>query len=383
MSDSNQNLELASVSDALKSKGLALIQIKITGSDFKKALNYQDIGLKKDVEAELASLGRKSVFEKKYPNLLRNNKEQIYTYLDKMGVRFGSFGTWAVPVELYKEVHQFLIDKQNEREEIKSQLIRNYDTLLMEFAEQAEEIRPGFKQIVLANAYDKAYIEVQIGMAIMVQDDVIGGIGLSAVDGMVKLAKGYEHEMMKAAKAANSRPKITRFTRSKLEEMRDYCIRFTFLTNVLQDAATLIEQTISILPQSVAKNENYDKATSIVMTTLKLLATPDELMGIVVGDAAGKGTSEYIDEADVVDMDASEFINETSDATDEVTSEFISDTDDVTDLVASEFIGIEDVEKETSQFLDFDESFFDQELEYDSGTIDLNSDEFYEDDIVQ
>ncbi|MDF9399163.1 DUF3150 domain-containing protein [Vibrio sp. 1180_3] len=369
MSNTN-NLEMSSVSDALKSQGLALIKVDISGSDFKKSLKYSEIGLEKDLEAELATLGRKSVFEKTYPKLLRNNKDQIYTYLDKMGVRFGSFGTWAVPTEIYQEVHKHLKEKQEEREAIKAELLRKYDSLLQEFARQAEELREGFGQIVLTNAYDKSHIQMQIGMVIEAQEDIISGISLSAIDGMSRLARDYDRDLMKVAKNNNTRPRITRFTRLKLEEMRDYCVRFMFLTSVLEDAARLIEQTIAQLPSSVASNKAYDKETSIVLTTLKLLTTPDELTGVVIDSPLQDETSSLDDSEET---DSSLPMNNDEQLLSEVGTKIIVEEYEGTDSVLStvpSFLGID------SGFF-VDEEFIDDSL---SNSVDLNIDEYFAED---
>lgn len=279
-------IEMSEMSEALKDKGLALVRVEVAGSDFKKSLKSKEIGLDKDIERELATLGRKSVLGNDYPRRLRNNKDQVYTYLDKMGVRFGTFGTWAVPVNIYKEVTDFLEEKKHERDCIKEMLLRHYDAELEAFAEKAESMRPGFGQVVRENAYDKDHIRAQIQMSIEMQDDIMGGVALSAVHGLSRMAKDYEQKIMKKAKDSNTSPVITRFTRSKLEEMRDYCYRFVFLTSVLNQASDVIQDAIDCLPATVVKGNRYPDETSKVMTVLKLLRTPDELEGITISDSA-------------------------------------------------------------------------------------------------
>jgi len=109
----------------------------------------------------------------------------------------------------------------------------------------------------------------------------MGGIATGAVQGLGRIAREYEQSILKAAKKANARPVITRFTRSKLQEMEEYCMRFMFLTSVLNDASVLIKKTIAELPATVVKGESYLDETSKVLTTLKLLQTADELEGVV------------------------------------------------------------------------------------------------------
>lgn len=271
---------ISEVSSALKDQGLALVRVDISGSDFKKTLRFKEIGLDKDIDRELATLGRKSVLGKEYPKLIRNNKDQIHTYLDRMGVRFGAFGTWAIPVNIYQEVIDFLNDKKDERDAIKERLLRDYEKELKSFSDKAESLRPGFGKIVLENAYTKDHIRSQIAMVIEPQKDIMSGISLSAVQGLSRMAKDYEFAIMKKAKDNNTRPVITRFTRSKLEEMRDYCYRFVFLTSVLNKAAEVIQDAIDGLPAIVVKGQPYLDETSRLMTALKLLHTPDELEGI-------------------------------------------------------------------------------------------------------
>ncbi|WP_122053629.1 DUF3150 domain-containing protein [Vibrio sp. Evd11] len=273
--------DVLAVADALKAQGMALINIDINGSDFKRSLSYKDLGLSKDVERELATLGRKAVLGKEYPLQLRKNKEQVYTYMDKMGVRFGSFGTWAVPLDIYNEVHVQLKAKQDERNIIKDALVQNYQQELDKFADAAEALRPGFGEIVRKNAFDKDHIIEQISMNISAQEDIMGGIATGAVQGLGRIAREYEQSILKAAKKANTRPVITRFTRSKLQEMEEYCMRFMFLTSVLNDASVLIKKTIAELPATVVKGESYLDETSKVLTALKLLQTADELEGVV------------------------------------------------------------------------------------------------------
>ncbi|ENM5835085.1 hypothetical protein NTH44_003177 [Vibrio metoecus] len=280
--------EISEVSSALKDQGLALVRVDISGTDFKKSLKSRDIGLEKEVERELATLGRKSVFGNEFPKLLRNNKDQTYTYLDRMGVRFGAFGTWAVPVNIYKEVIDFLEQKKTDREVIKARLLRHYDTELQQFAKRAEELRPGFGKIVMDNAYCKDHIHAQIQFVIEAQNDIMSGVSLSAIQGLSRMAKDYEIKIMKKAKETNTRPVITRFTRSVLEEMRDFCYRFVFLTGVLNHAAELIQDTIDVLPPTVNKDQQYIEETSKLLTTLKLLREPDELEGIIIGASSNK-----------------------------------------------------------------------------------------------
>ncbi|MGR5296959.1 DUF3150 domain-containing protein [Vibrio mediterranei] len=283
----------------LKKQGLALIEVKITGSDFKKALDPNDLGLKKNITPELATLGRKCVFDKKFPKLLRNNKDQTYVYLNKMGISFGPFGCWAVPVHLYEEVVEWLEGKKAEREVIKQEMLNRYDELLEDFAQKAESLQEGFGDIVRKNAYSESHIEHQIGFYINVQDDILNGISLNAVKGLSQMAKDYEKEIFKAAKASGSAPNITRFTRTKLQDMREYCLRFMFLTNVLNHASTLIDSTIAALPATIVRGEKYPEETSEVLTTLKLLENPDELEGIVLDS----DSSTAIDLADDLNYD--------------------------------------------------------------------------------
>ncbi|QFT13366.1 DUF3150 domain-containing protein [Vibrio sp. THAF190c] len=274
--------EVLGVADALKSQGMALINISINGSDFKRSLSYKDLGLSEDIQRELASLGRKAVLGKEYPLQLRKNKEQTYTYMDKMGVRFGSFGTWAVPLDIYNEVHEQLRHKQMERNVIKDALVANYQDELEKFAAEAEDMRPGFGEIVRKNAFSKEHIIDQVSMYISPQKEIMSGIATGAIQGLGRIAREYEQSILKAAKKGNTRPVITRFTRSKLVEMEDYCMRFMFLTSVLHNASLLIKKTIAVLPSTVVKSEDYLDETSHVMTTLKLLQSADELDGVVL-----------------------------------------------------------------------------------------------------
>lgn len=290
--------DVLAVADALKSQGMALINISINGSDFKRSLSYKDLGLSKDIQRELASLGRKAVLGKEYPLQLRKNKEQTYTYMDKMGVRFGSFGTWAVPLDIYNEVHEQLRHKQMERNVIKDALVANYQDELEKFADEAEAMRPGFGEIVRKNAFSKEHIIDQVSMNISPQEEIMGGIATGALQGLGRIAREYEQSILKAAKNANTRPVITRFTRSKLVEMEEYCMRFMFLTSVLNNASILIKDTIAVLPATVVKKEPYLDETSKVMTTLKLLQSADELEGVVTSSTQGENLvfDDYVDE---------------------------------------------------------------------------------------
>jgi hypothetical protein len=291
-----QSQEVLGVKEALKEQGLALINVDINGSDFKRSLSYKDLGLDKDVERDLATLGRKSVLGKKYPLELRKNKESVYNYMDKMGIRFGGFGTWAVPTTIYEEVHQQLRDKQSERDAIKEMLVSHYDELVVEFANEAEELRPGFGAIVKANAFDVAHVIEQISMNVSPQEDIMSGVGQGAVDGLGRIAYEYEQAILTAAKKGNTRPVITRFTRNKLQEMKDYCDRFMFLTTVLNNAGQLIQETLAILPATVIKTNAYLNETSKVMTTLKLLQKADELDGVVTPQAQPEVAFDDIDD---------------------------------------------------------------------------------------
>lgn len=304
MSNSKKNdpSEVLAVADALKAQGMALINISINGSDFKRSLSYKDLGLSEDIQRELASLGRKAVLGKEYPLQLRKNKEQTYTYMDKMGVRFGSFGTWAVPLDIYNEVHQQLRAKQVEREFIKDALVANYQDELEKFAVEAEEMRAGFGEIVRKNAFSKEHIIEQVSMKISPQEEIMGGIAASALQGLGRIAREYEQSILKAAKKTNTRPVITRFTRSKLVEMEEYCMRFMFLTSVLNDASVLIKNTIAELPGTVVKAKPYLDETSKVMTTLRLLQSADELEGIVMS----AGSNVELDFGDFTDDEQTE-----------------------------------------------------------------------------
>lgn len=314
----------------LKKQGLALIEVKITGSDFKKALDPNDLGLKKNITPELATLGRKCVFDKKFPKLLRNNKDQTYVYLNKMGISFGPFGCWAVPIHLYDEVVEWLEAKKVEREEIKQEMLNRYDELLEDFAQKAESLQEGFGDIVRKNAYSESHIEHQIGFYINVQDDILNGISLNAVKGLSQMAKDYEKEIFKAAKQAGGAPNITRFTRTKLQDMKEYCLRFMFLTNVLNHASTLIDNTIAALPATIVRGEKYPEETSAVLTTLKLLENPDELEGIVLGSSV----SSTIDFGDDLNYDEEQIDDSEEDviSTDNLEGIEDEDIDENTDI---------------------------------------------------
>ncbi len=340
----------------LKKQGLALIEVKITGSDFKKALDPNDLGLKKNITPELATLGRKCVFDKKFPKLLRNNKDQTYVYLNKMGIGFGPFGCWAVPVHLYEEVVEWLEVKKAEREEIKQEMLNRYDELLEDFAQKAEGLQEGFGDIVRKNAYSESHIEHQVGFYINVQDDILNGISLNAVKGLSQMAKDYEKEIFKAAKQAGGAPNITRFTRTKLQDMKEYCLRFMFLTSVLNHASTLIENTIAQLPATIVRGEKYPEETSTVLTALKLLENPDELEGIVLDSNTGSATAfgddlnfdeelvEDSDEDEITTGDLDGFEDEEIDENTDIQTQSIGNTDD--DWEMDSFFSEEDDESD-------------------------------------
>lgn len=321
---------ISQIGNSLKTQGLALVRVDISGSDFQKSLKSKDIGLNKELDKKLGALGRKKVLGSEYPKQLRNNRDQTHTYLDKMGVRFGQFGTWAVPVDIYNEVVDSLKDKQAERNRIKANLLRDYETEVHKFAEEAEELQEGFGEIVLENAYDKAHIESQIQFSIEVQDEMLSGVSISAINALSRMAKDYEYKILKKAKETNTRPVITRFTRNVLEEMREYCYRFVFLTNVLNQAAELIEDTIKCLPDTVVKGQQYLTETSTLMTTLKLLKTPDELEGIITLGQSDLSavepdeleSDEFVDETNVVTLPSAITANDDDSLSDDLEEDY-------------------------------------------------------------
>lgn len=368
------------LTNALKDYGVTIISVAISGTDLKKSLSYKDLGLDKDVERELASLGRKSVHSNKWPNLFRKNKEKVYNYLDTYGVRFGVgswTGTWAIPNGLLKEVNGQLEAFKEERMEIKRAFLSVYNTELEEFIVRANSLRPGFGEAVRKNAYDKSYVDAQIGFEIHSQGDMVDSISVSAVQGLVRIVKEYEKGILDAAKADKKAPIITRFTRSKLEEMRDYCYRFTFLTSVLVKAAELIEETLECLPSSVVRGELYTEETSKVMTTFKLLHTPDQLDGISIKSVSVEvGAIDLFDDDEDQDEQAIENQTQGSDSTADTGVEDTHSESISTDAVSTD---------ESDDFEDEDDEgyFFNQSAEIqqqDIDEVDLNVDEIYEDD---
>lgn len=360
------------LTDALKDQGLTLVSIDISGTDFKKSLNYKELGLAEDVERELATLGRKSVNSNKFPKLLRNNKDQAYKYLDTYGVRFGTggwTGSWAVPSDLAAEVITQMEAFREQRLEIKRRLLNAYETDLEDFITFAESKRPGFGEIIRQNAYDKSYVEAQIDFKISHQGDIVNSVSQSAITGLIRNVKEYENAILKKAKESNTRPIISRFTRSKLEEMRDYCYRFTFLTDVLIKAADLLEETINCLPTTVIRSEQYLTETSKVMTTLKLLHTPDELEGIDVVTVQ----PETEDSDDFYFNDSAD----TTVATEPLTTKDTPLSDDLS--------AIADEEEEESETILSSDSNVETESQWNDSEetdIDLTVDDVYEDEFV-
>lgn len=279
--ENNERVEVAEIADSFREKGLGIITVEINGSDFKKSLTYKDLNLPNDVERELAMLGRKAVLSKAYPLELRKNKEQVYTYLDKRGVRFGSFGTWVVPLHEYKEVVEELRSKQEAREDIKRRLMANYNDEVENFAIAADGLRPGFGDIVRRNAFTIEHVEGQISMHITAQDEMLAGVGGGAIIGLGRMARDYEQSLLKKAKQTNSRPRLTRKTTEKLRDLREYCQRFNFLTDALVEAEQLLDEAIASMPSEVKSGEPYLDETAALMRVLKLIQKADELQGMV------------------------------------------------------------------------------------------------------
>lgn len=263
-------------------EGLSLIRVTISGCTFLRKLDYTDIGLPKDMEKELGSLGSKHVLNREFPSEWQRNTTQAYKYMDSVGISFGE-KVWAVRTsdydEIVKEVHERFYTKAMS---LKANLLENYEEQVESFADEAESLRSGFRELVLSQAFKKSYLERQLSFEIESQKEMIDAIPRSSVVGLGRMAKEYHDALLKRANDNKTPVCITRQSRNKLVEMLQYCVKFSFVTNALVNAKHMIEDVINILPSKVVANGRYKQETSLMLQLLVNLQNADKLSGIKI-----------------------------------------------------------------------------------------------------
>lgn len=243
-------------SRALLPEGLSLIKFSVSTCTFRRKLRFNEIGLKKDVERTLASLGSKKVLSQDKPKAFRACKERGETLLSKVGVRF-SKDIWVVPTPLYALKLGELLDIQSEALEIKEDIITNLQQYVEEFAQMAESLEVGFGDHVRNAAYKEDYLNEQLQFVVEGAEEIELTLAHKLTASVVEKAASY-YELLEKNRVKYNRStfEVTRNTRSKLEELQSFINGMSFLDSSVAYMGVLIQQYLDTLP------DHYSDATS-------------------------------------------------------------------------------------------------------------------------
>lgn len=242
-------------SRALLPEGLSLIKFSVSSCTFRRKLRFNEIGLKKDVERTLASLGSKKVLSQDKPKAFRTCKERGETLLYKTGIKF-SKDIWAVPTGQYSKTLGELQDIQKEALAIKEDIITNLHQYVEEFAQMAESLEAGFGDHVRNAAYRGEYLDEQLQYIVEGAEEMELTLAHKLTASVVEKATSY-YELLEKNRVKYNRTtfEVTRNTRSKLEELQSFINGMAFLDTSVAYMGVLIQQYLDTLP------DHYSDAT--------------------------------------------------------------------------------------------------------------------------
>lgn len=263
--------------------GLSLIKFQVTACTFRKKLTYKELGLSKDVEKRLASLGSKNVLDREKPKMFRNCKERAEALLERNGVQF-SRSLWAVPTMVYSQVLGELQSIQQEALAIKNDIITNRDKYVEEFAQLAEALEPGFGEYVRKSAPEVSYLEGQMQCVVEGAEEMELTLAHKVLSSVADKARSYYEQLEKQRKQQNRNTfEVTKNTRKKLNEIKSFIKGMCFLDSSLDYMVVIMDRYISTLPQhhSDAKPEHNVGLVQLLINLqspeqIRLLAIDDE-----------------------------------------------------------------------------------------------------------
>lgn len=239
--------------DSLKSRGilpegLSLIKFEMSTCTFKRKLTFKEIGLTKDVESKLASLGSKKVLDPEKPKEFRNCKEQGETALAKIGVRFSRY-IWAVPTIEYSTIYNQLLQIQKRAIAIKNDIIMNLDEYVEEFAQLADTLEPGFGDHIRNGSFKRDYLQGQLQCIVEGAEEMELSLSHKVEMSVAEKATDYYNQLEKQRIKYNRTTfELTKNTRNKLEEILGFIKGMAFIDSSVEYMGVLIEKYLATYP---------------------------------------------------------------------------------------------------------------------------------------
>lgn len=341
-------------------KGFNLLFVEIKRWHGKRKLNNKDLGIEQ-IDKRLANLGNVSMIDPKLVNQFRNLANRANTLCEKYGVRFST--GWAINDQVYNSVLEELKLIQSEWYATKREVMSKYEVNVLAWANEAENLKKGFGEVVMRGAYSADYVESQIQFEIRSVDDIVDGLGNSLIEDIASKFSN-KHEQLLTRYAENKTFNITRRDLIVVNEVREKLL----INSLLSPAALPLLSFIDDMLNEAGDGELSNSFCDNYVKNVALLTTPQLIYGlssqVEKADNTQDAGAAKIGVISVLDGGSSEIesVEEENDSDVESTTDTTSDTTDTTTEATS------DATETTSEATDNDENnsgFVDQVIVHD------------------
>lgn len=264
-----------------------LVYLKVSTWSASRNNKPKDLGIDAEIASECASLGGKSVFDKKKLKFMTQNRNEALLLLNKYG--FPCMGGFAI-------LHNFKDAVIEELTRIKESNEHSLDRLLSDYEAECEQwiqvaakkvSIPGFADAIRSSLYTESYVRNQVRFEFTVSenlaDDPVGDAALNTVAELAAQSlKNFQRSMEGGAN-------FTRKSFSYLMKVKEKLVQLSMLDSFVEPAITQIEKfeeewnAISSRPrkENGKTTQKIDPSLmSMLMGELSLLSNPTYLASL-------------------------------------------------------------------------------------------------------
>jgi hypothetical protein len=286
----------ATIEDYLTAKavpeGITLIEVDMSTCTFRRKLQYKDIGLAKDVESKLLSLGSKGVLGPDWAKKFRNIVEGTKRDLGMIGVPYGH-NIWAIPSVRYEDALALAKGRELEFAQLKQMLLSRYDSEIESYAAEAEDLQMGFGDIVRQSAFTSDYINGQLNYRVASATDMENVVANKTLKQVGALASDYLNRLLKSSQEKGKPIEITSNTHEVLTKIHGFVKGMMFLDERLTVAHKALKNYIQTLPlKASAANPKQNQELVQLLVNLQDIVAFNAIAG---GETAEMSTQEEED----------------------------------------------------------------------------------------
>lgn len=288
----------------------AIVFFRVTTWSGRRNNCPKDLGLENEsISSEVATLGGKSVFDKKKLAFMTSTKKAEEANLDKIGFR--CYGGWAVPKPLLAETVRRL-------EAAEVEFNRQVDALLQSYEQECEAwiiaaekkvTIEGFANAIRRSLYKKEYIRGQVSFRFSVNDDLMNNpIGDAAITTISDMAAESLRQFKYSMEHNNA---FGRRSLGYVTRLKTKLVELAMVDSFVDPAIEVIQQFEDQWP---AKGEQLPIGLmSDLMGLLALLADPSYLVSLRQSDLRVATEEEELEAARVssgVDLDLAKSLDD-------------------------------------------------------------------------